>query len=333
MYLVSVIIPVYGVERYLDRCIESVVKQTYTNLEIILVDDGSPDSCPLLCDLWASKDSRIKVIHKKNGGLSSARNAALDLCSGDYIAFIDSDDWVSDTYIEDFLAFADLDTIVCCGYAVTNGSYFVRKFSSKVVSLNREQVFHFFLGDGPKYCKDLQKSCVYTAAWNKLYPKDTFEILRFPEGKNYEDYYLIVDIIRQKKNFIVVNKCNYYYYQRDDSIMSTHTKKNQMDNLDSKLKFEQDMSSENSALQRRAANRTVLCALNLLGYEAMGEFRLEPEERNYVESIIKSRYPTGINISREFGARFYIKYLFMQHCSILYKMLMEIKIILRKIRY
>ena len=92
--LVSVIVPVYKVEKYLDKCIESIVGQTYENLEIILVDDGSPDNCPTMCDEWAQKDSRIKVIHKENGGLSSARNAGLDACTGDYIGFVDSDDWI-----------------------------------------------------------------------------------------------------------------------------------------------------------------------------------------------------------------------------------------------
>lgn len=92
--LISIIVPVYKVEKYLDKCVESIVEQTYKNLEIILVDDGSPDNCSAMCDEWAQKDSRIKVIHKENGGLSSARNAGLDACTGDYIGFVDSDDWI-----------------------------------------------------------------------------------------------------------------------------------------------------------------------------------------------------------------------------------------------
>ena len=91
---ISVIIPVYKVEKYLDKCVESIVNQTYKNLEIILVDDGSPDNCPAMCDEWAEKDERIRVIHKENGGVSSARNAALEVATGDYIGFVDSDDWI-----------------------------------------------------------------------------------------------------------------------------------------------------------------------------------------------------------------------------------------------
>ena len=92
--LISVIVPVYDVEKYLDRCVESIVNQTYQNLEIILVDDGSPDNCPAMCDNWAEKDSRIKVIHKKNGGLSDARNAGMEIVTGEFIGFVDSDDWI-----------------------------------------------------------------------------------------------------------------------------------------------------------------------------------------------------------------------------------------------
>ena len=101
--LVSVIVPIYNVEKYLEKCIESIVNQTYKNLEIILVDDGSQDNCPAMCDEWTQKDSRIKVIHKKNGGLSSARNAGLEVSNGEYISFVDSDDWLDENTFEELL--------------------------------------------------------------------------------------------------------------------------------------------------------------------------------------------------------------------------------------
>lgn len=97
---ISIIVPVYKVEQYLERCVKSLINQTYKNIEIILVDDGSPDQCPKMCDDYASEDSRIKVIHKKNGGLSDARNAGLDAATGEFIAFVDSDDWVEIDFIE-----------------------------------------------------------------------------------------------------------------------------------------------------------------------------------------------------------------------------------------
>ena len=118
--LVSVIVPVYKVEKYLDKCVESIVGQTYKNLEIILVDDGSPDNCPAMCDKWADRDSRIKVIHKQNGGVSSARNAGIDAVQGEFIGFVDSDDWLEpdmyDCLVKNALEYnADISR---CGYFV-----------------------------------------------------------------------------------------------------------------------------------------------------------------------------------------------------------------------
>ena len=118
---ISVIVPVYKVEKFLDRCVESIVGQTYENLEIILVDDGSPDNCPSMCDKWAEKDSRIKVIHKENGGVSSARNAALDAATGDFIGFVDSDDWIEPDMYESLMMRIDetgKDIAVCSYYSI-----------------------------------------------------------------------------------------------------------------------------------------------------------------------------------------------------------------------
>ena len=115
---ISVVVPVYNVEEYLDQCVESLVGQTYKNLEVILVDDGSPDNCPAMCDEWAERDNRIKVIHKENGGVSSARNAALDIASGDYIGFVDSDDWIEPDMYEILIKNAkkyDADISRCAG--------------------------------------------------------------------------------------------------------------------------------------------------------------------------------------------------------------------------
>ena len=99
--LISVIVPIYKVQDYLKECIESIINQTYSDIEVILVDDGSPDRCPQMCDEWAKRDSRIRVVHKKNGGLSSARNAGLDVAKGEYISFVDSDDFVEETMLEE----------------------------------------------------------------------------------------------------------------------------------------------------------------------------------------------------------------------------------------
>ena len=124
MDLISVIVPVYKVEAYLDRCVQSIVDQTYTNLEIILVDDGSPDRCPQMCDEWAKRDNRIRVIHKENGGLSDARNAGMQAASGTYIAFVDSDDWLELRCIEYLYQTAEKNAceIVGCAFRMTDGT-------------------------------------------------------------------------------------------------------------------------------------------------------------------------------------------------------------------
>lgn len=114
--LISVIVPVYNVEQYIHQCVDSILSQTYKNLEIILVDDGSPDNCPAICDGYARNDDRVKIIHQENGGLSAARNSALDLCTGEYIAFVDSDDWIESNAYEEMMSEMqkkDLDVVFC----------------------------------------------------------------------------------------------------------------------------------------------------------------------------------------------------------------------------
>ncbi|MDY2590818.1 MAG: glycosyltransferase, partial [Agathobacter sp.] len=126
--LISVIVPVYKVEEYLDECVKSIISQSYSNLEIILVDDGSPDKCPELCDLWTTKDNRIKVVHKCNGGLSSARNAGLDIACGDYISFVDSDDYIAPDMIANLyncIIENKTDISACKIYSITNNNILV----------------------------------------------------------------------------------------------------------------------------------------------------------------------------------------------------------------
>ena len=169
--LISVIIPIYNVEKYLDRCIESVVVQTYKNLEIILVDDGSPDNCPTMCDEWAKKDSRIKVIHKENGGQASARNKALDICTGDYISFIDSDDSILPNMYENMLTvmLENNGDISVCGYMADNGLRVAKTYiTDKVKAFNtQEAIEEYFL-----------KESIAPTVTNKLFAAAIFENIR-----------------------------------------------------------------------------------------------------------------------------------------------------------
>jgi len=178
---ISVIVPVYKVEKYLNRCVESICKQSYSNLEILLVDDGSPDSCPQMCDEYAKADSRIIVIHKENGGLSSARNAALEVATGDYVICVDSDDYIHPRAVEKLYQ-------ACVMYQadIAMGLHFVEKGEKLLIEdpvvdeveiYSAVEALQVLLAD--------KKMRNY--AWNKLYKRELFEEVRYPEGRNYED--------------------------------------------------------------------------------------------------------------------------------------------------
>lgn len=216
--LISVIVPVYKVEDYLDRCIKSILDQTYSNLEIILVDDGSPDNCPQMCDDYAKKDSRVKVIHKKNGGLSSARNAGLDLCSGEYISFVDSDDYVDKRFIE-LLYKAIHDTKSCisiCGYKCFYNDSFTNKSFPKRISGSKYE-----LVSGYKAVLNLLYSggFFWVIAPNKLYKAELFKTLRYPVGKMCEDSYTTYKLFFNSKKVVFFKQQLYHYLQRNESIM------------------------------------------------------------------------------------------------------------------
>lgn len=217
--LISVIVPVYKVERYLDQCIDSIVNQTYGNLEIILVDDESPDNSPKMCEEWAKRDSRIKVIHKKNGGAASARNVGLDIAAGEYIGFVDSDDYISkDMYSCMLQAMIKTNAkIACCksrtvrdskspSFLTTSSINDIKFFD---VQETIEEVFSFKMG---------------TAFWRRLFHATVLEDIRFPEGEINEEYPLLIPTAAKAGGTVLVDKILYYYRDRSDSVTGTiHT--------------------------------------------------------------------------------------------------------------
>ena len=217
--LVSVIIPVYKVERYLDACVESVVAQTYRDLEIIIVDDGSPDNCPAMCDAWAVKDSRIRVIHRENGGLSAARNSGMDVMHGDYVTFVDSDDVIEPDMINtmvEMMLFHKATIAVCASTIVDeSGLHIIGRHHIETRSYNREDALHELL-----YSTDH----IPNTAWGKMYDASLFtgeKKLRFPEGLNSEDYYFNA-IAYWRSNLIYVDdRSKYRYRKREGSICTT----------------------------------------------------------------------------------------------------------------
>lgn len=209
--LVSIIIPVYKVEEYLERCILSVVNQTYKNLEIILVDDGSPDRCPEICDEWAKKDERIKVIHKANGGLSSARNAGMKVASGVYLGFVDSDDWVAPRFVEILYACAIeyQSDLVECEYSIIADEVDV-VYSAEYLAETYDTCAAMEL-----HLNDIKFKPV---VWNKLYKRNIVNI-EFEEGKFHEDIFWTYLILDRCSKLAHVNTQMYFYFQRYDSIM------------------------------------------------------------------------------------------------------------------
>lgn len=219
--LISIIIPVYNVEKFLDRCVESVINQTYDNLEIILVDDGSTDQSPALCDRWIEKDDRIQVLHKKNGGLSDARNAGMDLSSGDYVVFIDSDDYVRSDMVEIlFLRLTeDSSDLALCNYlCVSDDENYVNDYENSLpVSdelIDGRQAQRKLFGDMHWH---------YVIACCKLYKKSLLENFRFPVGKLHEDLFT-THLIFEKCNLVsCVHEPLYYYYQNENSITHNYS--------------------------------------------------------------------------------------------------------------
>ena len=217
--VVSVIVPVYGVERFLDKAVGSVVAQTYRNLDIVLVDDGSPDDCPAMCDRWAERDSRIRVVHKANGGLGSARNAGLDIVSGDYVAFVDSDDYVEPCMISTLVQSAvehDADIVVCGNDNVRfdNGEYHLLDAHDMVPSVARGE-------DIPRLLPRMMAAYYAIPAWNKLYRRAFLESrhARFDETVTVgEDSLFNVPLYRKAGCVAVILDVLYHYVSRAGSL-------------------------------------------------------------------------------------------------------------------
>ena len=215
MPLVSIIVPVYKVEPYLKPCLDSVVNQTYTNLEIILVDDGSPDTCPQICDEYAAKDNRIVVIHKQNGGLSEARNVGLDVCMGDYIYFLDGDDVIPSNSI------SSLFEIITKENAEIASSSF-KEFFNKPPSEDLAQNISYITLNSSEVlillCENktpgIMSSCM------KIYKRECFDDIRFPKGKLYEDARINYKIYHRCKKICYTKEPLYFYRIREGSIMA-----------------------------------------------------------------------------------------------------------------
>lgn len=227
--LVSIIVPVYKVEQYLNRCVSSLCSQTYTNLELILVDDGSPDRCGRMCDEWAKKEPRIQVIHKSNGGLSDARNAGIRIASGEYIAFVDSDDWVSPIFVECLcreMRHSDCDIIECEVFRTKEEGADFPAESGKGIAYAAEAALEELIRDG----------VFHQYVWNKMYRRGLLDGIWFEKGKTNEDEFWTYQIFGRAKRIVKLNAPLYCYYQRPDSIMGAQYSIKRLDALEAKCR-------------------------------------------------------------------------------------------------
>lgn len=285
--LVSIIVPVYNVENYLTECIESAAKQTYCNLEIILVDDGSTDTSGKICDMYARKDNRIKVFHKQNGGLSDARNTGIEKVTGEYIYFLDSDDILPTDAIEKMLnactkedadmAIAGLEKFVDNKLPQSNKK--VEAQSGKTLD-KTETIRRMLLHDGFGH-----------EACGKLYKKDIWKYERFPKGRLYEDYATIYKITCACSNVAILKENLYWYRTRSGSIMKSKLTVRNMQLLDIAQEVTNYLKCEVPEVENEARYLQMVTYLKLMKGILDNGFSEFPEEQSKIRKYVLSCKP------------------------------------------
>jgi glycosyltransferase involved in cell wall biosynthesis len=250
--VISIIIPVYNVEKFLRKCLTSVIEQTFSDIEILLIDDGSTDKSGIICDEYAKIDKRIKVFHKKNGGLSSARNFGIDNATGDYLGFVDSDDYIERDMYETLLNLIEdnnADMSMCALYDI---------YCGKPLKVNKE-IETFVVCREDAIRMEFEAEIVSVTAVNKLYKKELFEDLRYPLGKTAEDAFLIVDLLSKCSSVAITTAQKYNYVHRSDSITTKRFNGN-IDAIDAYEKNYQTIIEQYPSLEETAKMR--LCWAN-----------------------------------------------------------------------
>ena len=287
--LISVIVPVYNVEKFLDKCISSIVNQTYKNLEIILIDDGSTDESVQICDKWQEKDNRVRLTHKENTGVSDTRNIGLEKTTGEYICFVDSDDYIEPDYIENLyksLTENNAD-IASCGHIAEAYSNSVILFSnSNFVADTEETLKRLFL-----------RNDVFPVLWGKLYKKELFDGIRFPDGKIHEDIATVYKVLAKSKITTHIDKAGYHYIQRHGSIMHKEFSKERLiviDFLEELLEFIEKeypnlMEYAEEFFIRQLNRHVILCKENKMKADCKN---IKIKLREYIPRILKNKKMT-----------------------------------------
>lgn len=282
MEKISIIVPIYNVEKYLENCVESLIRQTYRNIEIILVNDGSTDSSGKICDVYLAKDDRIKVFHKKNGGLSDARNYGFERSTGNLVSFVDSDDIVAENFIEILYKGveeknADIVIATSCNVNETEKSI-VNGNSAEYVLVNTPDALEKMYYDSEKYL------ITFVTAWAKLVKRNIVEKALFPVGKTHEDEFTTYKWYLEAKNIVFINTAIYGYRIRGNSIMTSSYSPKRLDAIEA---FEERISILKDKNYKSIMDRTYSKYFYLLEYNI-----LELLKNNYIEkyNIYKNKY-------------------------------------------
>ena len=227
MQLLSIIVPVYNVNKYLDKCIQSILSSSYNNIELLLIDDGSTDNSLIICKKWAQTDNRIQVIHQDNSGAGAARNKGLEIAQGDFITFVDSDDYIDQNmYFELIKHFDDDVDIVECDYVLAYDDYAHFKQDNNLIE-------HFSMKEAMKL--HIEDKMFKQLIWNKVYRKSILKNVVFPLGKKIDDEYWTYKAIGNSKNLVHVHKEYYAYRQQNQSVMHSLKISNRLEAIDSKI--------------------------------------------------------------------------------------------------
>lgn len=274
--IISVVVPVYNVERYLPRCLERLLHQTYPHLDIILVDDGSEDESSRICEKYREKDSRIRVFHKKNGGLSDARNYGLKELQGPYVTFVDSDDYVAETYVEFlyYLLKKEEADIAVCGYLETTRS------DEQAIGSAANMIM-----DGKSAVKNMfYQKYISTSACAKLYRSSLFQQIEFPYGRLYEDVNTVYKVLLKAEKVAYSQRIEYFYFNRPQSIVHSDFQKRKMDYIKNTQDVMIDMKDHCPELFPAAVSRFLWANLHILAQMPKKGY---PEERERVIDNIK----------------------------------------------
>ncbi|ELB11855.1 glycosyltransferase [Enterococcus faecium] len=279
---ISIIVPVYKVEPYLRKCVDSILAQTFTDFEVILVDDGSPDNSGKICDEYASKDSRVRVIHKKNGGLSSARNAGIDVARGKYLGFVDSDDYIEKDMYEllyDNIVKEQADLSICGVYDL---------YANREPKILTPQYMVLSKIEAMKMI--LEAKVVSVQAWNKLYKKEIFDTIRYPEGVITEDAAVILPVLDKTEKVVIDNQQKYYYFHRENSITSSRFGEKDLDTINVWKENEIWIKERHPELSSVAHTRT--CWAHFI---VLDKIVISNRERNYkgtkeILNFLRSNY-------------------------------------------